>query len=201
VRGPASISGMNAATANALRPEQARSVKEILRGLGALWDAPALAGVGVVANPRLSRTLGRLVGRPGRIELGPRALVTMKRLREVVTHEAAHAALVTREGASPQAPHGTEWRERMALAGYPEARGAHWRCHRATGQSPQQSQKQQPTARTHSAVAYEHWCPVCHSSRLARRPVKAWRCAACVAAGLDGRLEITRRTRRPKPAR
>jgi len=39
---------------------------------------------------------------------------------------------------------------------------------------------------------YDHWCPVCQSSRVGRRPVKAWRCAACVAAGLDGKLEITR---------
>src|SRR5512145_2476276 len=59
---------MNGATANALRPAQARSVQRILRGLGALWDAPALANVGVVANPRLSRTLGRVVGRQLRIE-------------------------------------------------------------------------------------------------------------------------------------
>ena len=57
---------MTGATTKALRPTDARSVERILRGLGALWDAPALADIGVVANPRLSRTLGRLVGRqPG----------------------------------------------------------------------------------------------------------------------------------------
>ena len=93
---------MNGATAKALRPTQARSVQRILRGLGALWEAPALADIGVVANPRLSRTLGRLVGRQHRIELGPRALGSSKRLREVVTHEGAHAALATRRGAAPQ---------------------------------------------------------------------------------------------------
>jgi hypothetical protein len=36
---------------------------------------------------------------------------------------------------------------------------------------------------------------------VGRRPVKAWRCAACVAAGLDGKLEITRRTTKPGKAR
>jgi predicted SprT family Zn-dependent metalloprotease len=166
---------MKAAAANALRAADARNVERILGRLGSLWKAPALADLPVALNPRLSRTLGRLVGRPWRIELGPKALASDERLREVVTHEAAHAALARRDGATPQAPHGREWRQLMALAGYP-------------GRPPE------PTA---PATLYDHWCPVCQSSRTGRRPVKAWRCAACVAAGLDGRLEITRRTRGP----
>ena len=186
---------MDGAAAKALRPTDARRIEGILRRLGALWEAPALADITVVLNPRLSRTLGRLVGRPWRIELGPRALVSSKRLREVVTHEGAHAVLAMKAGPTHPAPHGPEWRRLMALAGYPDARGAHWRCHSPAGQSPRP--KQQPKPRTPASIAYDHWCPVCQSSRQARRPVKAWRCAACVAAGLDGRLEITRRTRRP----
>jgi predicted SprT family Zn-dependent metalloprotease len=193
---------MTRAETRAFRPTDARRVDEILRRLGALWQAPALADIPVALNPRLSRTLGRLVGRPWRIELGPRALVSQKRLREVVTHEGAHAVLAMKAGPIHPAPHGPEWRELMALAGYTNATGAHWACHRRTGHSPQQKRKQkpqqQPTPRTQSAIAYDHWCPVCQSSRQARRPVKPWRCAACVAAGLDGRLEITRRARRPK---
>ena len=66
---------MDGAAAKALRPTDARRLEGILRRLGALWEAPALAGITVVLNPRLSRTLGRLVGRPWRIELctaGPR---------------------------------------------------------------------------------------------------------------------------------
>jgi predicted SprT family Zn-dependent metalloprotease len=185
---------MTGAAAKALQPD-ARRIEGILRRLGALWKAPALAGITVTLNPRLSRTLGRLVGRPWRIELGPRALVGSKRLREVVTHEAAHAALATKGDPTRQAPHGREWRRLMALAGYPDARGAHPRCHKADGESPQQ--KQQPKPRTQASIAYDHWCPVCQSSRIGRRPVKAWRCAACIAAGLAGKLEIARRTRRP----
>ena len=165
-------------------------------GWSAQWQTPALAGINVTLSPRLSRTLGRLVGRPWRIELGPRALVSERRLREVVTHEGAHAVLAMRAGPTHPAPHGPEWRELMALAGYTNATGAHWACHRGTGQSPQQ--KQQPTPRTQSAIAYDHWCPVCQSSRQARRPVNAWRCAGCVAAGLDGRLEITQRCQEAK---
>jgi hypothetical protein len=79
---------MTGAAAKALHPTDARRIEGIMRRLGALWEASALAGIPVVLNPRLSRTLGRLVGRPWRIELGPRALVGSKRLREVVTHEA-----------------------------------------------------------------------------------------------------------------
>jgi len=191
---PASIRGMNAAAAKALRPTGARSIGRFLRQLATLWKEPELLDIPVTPNPGLSRTLGRLLGRPWRIELGPRALVSSKRLREVVTHEAAHAAFATNGDPTRQAPHGSEWRRLMALAGYPQATGAHWRCHSPAGQSPRP--KQQPKPGTQPAIAYDHWCPVCQSSRQARRPVKAWRCAACVAAGLDGTLEITRRARR-----
>jgi predicted SprT family Zn-dependent metalloprotease len=189
---------MTGAAAKALRPTDARRAEGILRQLGRLWETPALTDVNVVLNPRLSRTLGRLVGRPWRIELGPRALVSVKRLREVVAHEGAHAALAAKGGASSHAPHGPEWLRLVALAGYPDATGAHWRSHSRAGQSPRP--KQQPKPRTPASIAYDHWCPVCQSSRQARRPVKAWRCAACVAAGLDGTLEITRRARRQETA-
>jgi len=189
---------MDGAAAEALEPTDARRIEGILRRLGALWEAPELVDIPVVLNPRLSRTLGRLVGRQWCIELGPRAIVSSKRLREVVTHEGAHAVLAMKAGPSP-APHGPEWRGLMALAGYPQATGAHWRCHSPAGRSSQQ--KQQPRPRRPTSIAYDHWCPVCQSSRQARRPVKAWRCAACVAAGLDGTLEITRRTRRPTTPR
>ena len=188
---------MDGAAAKALRPTDTRRLEGILRQLATLWQAPTLADIAVVLNPRLSRTLGRLAIRPKRIELGPRALVGSKSLREVVTHEGAHAALALKAGPTP-APHGAEWRRLMALAGYPQATGVHWPCHSPAGQRPQQ--KQRPKPKPQPAITYDHWCPVCQSSRLARRPVKAWRCAACVAAGLDGTLEITRRTRRQKTA-
>jgi len=190
---------MNRATANALRLIQARNVQRILRRLGGLWDAPALADIGVVTNPRLSRTLGRVVGRKPRIELGARALASPKRLREVVTHEGAHAAVIATRGAARQAPHGLEWRRLMALAGYPDARAAHWR--RRTSARSSASPGRRPKADARQATLYDHWCPVCQSSRVARRPVKAWRCVACAEAGLGGQLEITRRTARPAKAR
>jgi hypothetical protein len=78
---------MTGAGASTLRPVDARRVDRILRRLGALWESRALADIDVVPNARLRTTLGRLVGRPWRIELGPRALVSSKTLREVVTHD------------------------------------------------------------------------------------------------------------------
>jgi len=189
---------MTGAGAKDLQPTHADRVSQLLRRLGALWGASAVADIPVVLNPRLSRTRGRLLGRPWRIELGPRALVSVKRLREVVAHEGAHAALAAKGGASSHAPHGPEWLRLVALAGYPDATGAHWHCHSRAGQSPQP--KQQPRPRTPPSIAYDHGCPVCQSSRQAQRPVKAWRCAPCIAAGLDGRLEIMKRTRRPTTA-
>jgi hypothetical protein len=189
---------MDGAAAKAHRPTDARRLEGILRRLVALWEAPELVDIPVALNPRLSRTLGRLVGRPRRIELGPRAFVSAKRLREVVTHEGAHAALAVKADTSHPAPHGPEWPRLMALAGYPDATGAHWRCHSRAGQSPRP--RQQPKPRTPASIAYDHGGPVCQSSRQGRRPVKAWRCAACIAAGLDGTLETTKRTRRPTAA-
>jgi hypothetical protein len=87
---------MNAAAARDLRPTDARNVEAILRRLAALWKAPELVDIPVTLNPRLSRTLGRMVGRPWRIELGPRALVSSKSFREVLTHEGAHAVLAVK---------------------------------------------------------------------------------------------------------
>jgi predicted SprT family Zn-dependent metalloprotease len=190
---------MNRAAANALRSTGGRSIRRRLRHLATLWKAPGLVDIPVTVNPRLSRALGRLVGHPWRIELGLRALDSSKRLHEVVTHESAHAVVTMRAGPRHPAPHGPEWRRLMAMAGYPQATAAHWRCHSPARRSPRQTP--QPRRGTQTAVTYDHWCPVCQSSRYARRPVKAWRCAACVAAGLDGALEITRRARRPETAR
>jgi predicted SprT family Zn-dependent metalloprotease len=185
---------MREVAARALQAASEATTRRLLQRLGRLWGAPPVVGLAVVLNPRLRRTLGRLVGRPWRIELGLRALADRKRLREIVTHEAAHAAIATGEDAAARAPHGREWRQLMARAGYPDATGAHWRCRPSRTLSPKRARARRLAG---TPTWYVHWCPVCQSSRLGRRPVKGWRCAVCVAAGLDGRLEITRRTKQP----
>jgi ribosomal protein L37AE/L43A len=57
--------------------------------------------------------------------------------------------------------------------------------------SGREGQTQSPCDEDH--VLYEHRCPVCQTSRSARRPVGRWRCAACAEAGLDGRMVIIKR--------
>jgi predicted SprT family Zn-dependent metalloprotease len=185
---------MREAAAAAVQPADESGTRRLLQRLGRLWGSPPVVALAVVPNPRLRRTLGRLAGRPWRIELGPSTLTNRKRLREVVTHEAAHAAIVMSDGAAGRAPHGPEWRQLMARAGYPGAAGARWRCQQSRGLSPTRTRARRVTR---PPTWYEHWCPVRQSSRLGRRPVRGWRCAVCVAAGLDGRLEITRRTKQP----
>jgi predicted SprT family Zn-dependent metalloprotease len=194
IGGLIAFGAMREVAARALQPANEATTRRLLQRLGRLWGAPSLVGLAVALNPRLRRTLGRLVGSPWRVELGPAALADAKRLREVVTHEAAHAAIATSEGAAGRAPHGPEWRQLMARAGYPAATGAHGRCR----QSPTlRGKRARPRSVAGAPTWYEHWCPVCQSSRLGRRPVKSWRCAVCVAAGLDGRLEITPRAKQP----
>jgi hypothetical protein len=111
---------MTRAGTRAFRTTDARRVGEILRPLSAQWQTPALAGINVTLNPRLSRTLGRLVGRQWRIELGPRAIVSSKRLREVVTHEGAHAVLAMALDARTL-PHDVRRTKRVAGWAYAQA--------------------------------------------------------------------------------
>ena len=156
----------------------------LLRRLAVLWHRPAVARLRVVVLARLRRTLGRYSLRTRRIELSP-AVLSPKALTDVLTHEAAHAALAQSETKRSR-PHGPEWRQLMAQAGQPDARATRW----CRSNKPKATKPRPGNSRTRT---YDHWCPVCQASRPARRAVRAWRCAACVAAGLEGRLEITAR--------
>ncbi len=172
-----------------------RRAAHLLRRLAVLWKQPTVARVRVVVHPGLRRTLGRYARSTHRIDLSPAAL-SPKALTEVLTHEAAHAALATATATKPSRPHGPEWRQLMAQAGQPDAQATHW-CRRAKREAATtRSRTTQPKPPT----TYDHWCPVCQASRAAKKPVPAWRCAACVAAGLQGRLEITPRAPRPPQA-
>jgi predicted SprT family Zn-dependent metalloprotease len=170
-----------------------RKAARLLRRLAALWHRPAVARVQVAVHPGLRRTLGRYARSTQQIELSP-AVLSGATLLEVLTHEAAHAALATARATNPARPHGPEWRQLMAQAGQPDARATRW-CRRAKRETttPSSDKPKAPTT-------YDHWCPVCQASRPAKKPVPAWRCAACVGAGLPGRLEITpRASKRQEP--
>ena len=97
-------------------------------------------------------------------------------LEEVVCHEAAHVA-VHELFRGRCRPHGAEWRQLMREAGYAP------RVRMALDRLPS---RMQPN------FVYEHHCPVCQAHRTARRPVRRWRCAACVGVGLAGELVITK---------
>jgi predicted SprT family Zn-dependent metalloprotease len=191
-----------------------RRVAHLLRRLAILWHRRAVAGTQVVVHSGLRRTLGRFSQRTRQIELSP-AVLFGETLIDVLTHEAAHAALAectTR----PVRPHGPEWQQLMAAAGIADARATRW-CQRANRDKASVTHRTSPqpgggTQRTQvrpagtqprpkPATTFDHWCPVCQASRPAKKPVRAWRCAACVAAGLQGRLEITPRASRTPATR
>ena len=167
-----------------LPEDHARTARRLFRRMARIWSVPAVAKLKVVVRPDLSRTLGRFSPRTGVIEVSAGVLAG-RSLAVVLVHEAAHAAVSRRQSEATR-PHGPEWRALMALAGEQQPRAARWCAHRARKATSR-------PASTPSAL-YDHRCPVCHHNRKAKRPVRAWRCAACVAAGLEGQLEITRRT-------
>jgi predicted SprT family Zn-dependent metalloprotease len=134
-----------------------------------------LAGVAVVANPRLRTTLARYRPASALIEIAPAA--RHRDLQRVLVHELAHAAAVELHGRRVR-PHGKEWR---ALVEAAERTGLVPKARRAgTGPRPGKP----------STARYAHSCPVCHFSRIAKRKVTAWRCPDCRAAGLPGELAI-----------
>jgi len=156
-----------------------------------LWRSRALVSVECVANARLSVSLGRCRPAAGAIELNRRLLTDAWRLRrEVLCHEAAHLAVRELHGFAAK-PHGPEWRKLMTLAGF-EPRMAIPVAPRGPAGLLNSASGSAESARAVRVHSYEHRCPVCQFTRMARRPVGRWRCASCVDAGLEGVLLITR---------
>ncbi len=153
-------------------------IEDLLRVLGSRWGLSGFEhSVRVEWSRRLRRSLGRayLARRVVRVSVKlanrPSAL-----LLEVVCHEVAHLAVCDIHGRRCQA-HGPEWADLVRAAGFEPRRRIPWSVRTATRAARQRQ--------------YVHHCPVCHFETRAGRPVLRWRCAACVAAGLSGRLEIS----------
>ena len=157
-------------------------IRRLIAHWGKLWGLPELAStLSVQYSTRLRRSLGRCRPATGRVTLsaGLRE-ASPERRAQVLCHEVAHVAVHQLYGHAAKA-HGPEWRHLVTRAGFiPEVR--------AIAPEPEPSSLSVPS----SILPYEHRCPVCQSVRYARRPVRRWRCAECLEAGLGGELVISR---------
>ena len=146
--------------------------------LGRLWSAPeAVQRVTTRFSNRLVHCLGRANATRGTISLAPALQSDPALLDQALTHELAHIVAFRLVGKTEPA-HGPTWQRLMRQAGYePSIRLA------APTIAPA------PT-RASPARRFRHTCTTCHFNRTAARRMPAWRCADCVAAGLDGVLNI-----------
>ena len=169
-------------------------VRSALRKWESVWETPDIAStITVVFSSRLHRTLGRASPASGRVALhaGLRS-ASRHHLLEVLCHEVAHIVVVRRamlsETRRPKA-HGAEWASLVRTAGFSPSVRARLLGDPQLTTPASGGRTQEARERTYRVV---HTCPVCQSRRMGRRAVRSWRCAECVAAGLDGILVISR---------
>jgi predicted SprT family Zn-dependent metalloprotease len=145
-----------------------------------LWSMPSLAQTtSIQFSSRLRRSWGRTNLDRRTITLAAELEQDPSLLESVLCHELAHIAAHELVGRSER-PHGPTWQ----------------RLVREAGQQPvirlRVTNPAQPSVRPAARVRFLHRCLVCDFSRMAGKPMTAWRCADCVAAGLDGALTITK---------
>jgi predicted SprT family Zn-dependent metalloprotease len=163
------------------RDALAPTLEKLMRAWGPRWGVPRLEQkITIEWSERFRCALGRAFPQRGVVRLSAGlASAPVELLREVLCHEVAHVVVVQR--ARWRRPHGPEWATLVRLAGFEPRARIPWTPIAA------------PRGKAASAKwQYLHRCPVCHVRRTARRPIRRWRCAACVEAGLHGRLEISR---------
>lgn len=156
--------------------------REILAPWCRLWQVPGLKDqLQLSVSARLRTSLARCMPARRQIRIASFLLDASPALmREVLCHEAAHAAVAELHPDYTR-PHGAEWRSLMRTAGFePRTR------------VPASAARPPGERHLEMRPRWEHRCPVCQARRLAGRPVPQWRCRACVEAGLDGALLITR---------
>jgi len=155
------------------------NIQHLLRDWGDHWGLREFEqSLRVEYSHRFRRSLGRVHLEHRVVRLSAElAVAPVAILLEVLCHEVAHLAVKDLHGGSCR-PHGPEWVALLQAAGFEPRRRIPWAA---------SSPGKRPDARRR----YIHHCPVCHLQRMAWRPVRRWRCAACVAAGLSGLLEIS----------
>jgi len=155
-----------------------RALVELIARYAELWSHPNLSEtVSTRFSIRLSKSWARTNLETRTITLAAALQSDLSRLEEVLCHElahiAAHDSIGRREG-----PHGLTWKELVRIGGFEP------RLRLADGDDAPRT-----IVRGHSR--FLHRCSVCDFSRVAARPIRSWRCADCVAAGLTGDLVIT----------
>lgn len=166
-------------------PREARDDEHLIESvvhLGRLWSRPSLAEtVSIRFSSRLSKTWARTNLSTNTVTLASELSGDRERLNDVLCHELAHVVSHERVGRA-EGPHGPTWRRLVLDAGGdPSVRLA--------------DRNAATTKATGVPRRFLHRCPVCDFSRIARRPISAWRCADCVAAGLSGELIVTEQQR------
>jgi predicted SprT family Zn-dependent metalloprotease len=162
--------------------------RRLLRRWTRLWGLPGLEdALTITFSPRLQRALGRCVPAQGRITLHTSlASARVDKVAAVLCHEAAHVGAFMLHGRRIR-PHGAEWAALVQSAGFLPHVSVRRRAVTGTAQ-----------AQHSPAFRFEHRCPVCHNQRWARRSVPQWRCAECVAAGLEGRFVVIKHLLEPR---
>ena len=157
-----------------------------------LWEMSELPGlVKVEFSQRMKTSLGRCLPERGIIRLNNQLKSRSRAfVREVLCHELAHFAIHLRYGTHVR-PHGVEWRRLIELAGYePKCRVLSLSSEFvSTDRGAVDSGSDAHIQRCRPK--FEHRCPVCQSVRLAATSARRWRCAECVADGLNGELVIS----------
>ena len=172
-------------------------VASALREWESVWEAPGLASsVRVAFSSRLRRSLGRASPATGRVVLHTKLRDAPRpRLLEVLCHEVAHIAVARRahlgQNLRPSA-HGPEWAALVRVAGFTPTARAPLSPDLHVAPSSSRGTRGPVHSAHKGQYPVVHTCPVCHSQRHARRAVPSWRCADCVAAGLEGVLVISR---------
>jgi predicted SprT family Zn-dependent metalloprotease len=167
-----------------VQPNIPDSAREFLSSLGILWGIESLANmVTVEFSRRMVRSLGNCRPDTAMIRLN-KVLGQMqneKIFREVLCHEAAHAAVFLLHGKGCR-PHGPEWRSLVLAARY-----------RPRTTIPEKEVSGLAAARRNRRYLYVHHCVNCGAVFRARKTDRRWRCKTCLGKGLKGILKVVRR--------
>lgn len=154
------------------------------------WGCPVLAqAMRVDFTNRLGKAVARCNPRRCVIRVSLAVLAPQNRrlLTEILTHEAAHAAVYHLHGPKAR-PHGNEWRQLM------RGEGLEPRLRLTLPDPPTRAEP-----RRRPGLRFEYRCPVCQSVCSMRRRDSRIRCRPCVEAGLEGLMIVTRRPASEEP--